>query len=92
MYVINGKNVLCTLELDESEAYVYFSYFCLCDQVPVLSYSSKFASCLYGPFRDAAGSAPSFGDRKTYQLPLGSAGLAIRAAVRPYKILENQEI
>lgn len=50
-------------------------------QVPVLSYSSKFSSCLYGPFRDAAGSAPTFGDRKTYQLPLGSAGLAIRAAV-----------
>jgi len=50
--------------------------------IPVLSYSSKFASCLYGPFRDAAGSAPTFGDRRTYQLPSGSAGLAIRAADR----------
>lgn len=35
---------------------------------PVLSYSAKFASAFYGPFRDAAGSAPQFGDRKTYQL------------------------
>lgn len=48
----------------------------------VLSYSVKFASSFYGPFRDAAKSAPSFGDRKAYQLPLGSRGLAIRAARR----------
>lgn len=34
----------------------------------VLGYSAKFASSFYGPFRDAAGSAPSFGDRKTYQM------------------------
>ena len=33
----------------------------------------------YGPFRDAAGSAPSHGDRKAYQLPPGGAGLARRA-------------
>ena len=47
-----------------------------------MSYSVKFASCFYGPFRDAAHSAPSFGDRKRYQLPPGSRGLAIRAADR----------
>jgi len=34
----------------------------------ILSYSAKYASAFYGPFRDAAGSAPSFGDRKTYQM------------------------
>ena len=51
-------------------------------QVAVLSYSVKFASCFYGPFRDAAHSAPSFGDRKRYQLPPGSRGLAMRAADR----------
>jgi porphobilinogen synthase len=34
----------------------------------VMAYSSKHASCLYGPFRDAAGSTPSFGDRKSYQM------------------------
>lgn len=48
----------------------------------VLSYSVKFASGFYGPFRDAAKSAPSFGDRKCYQLPTGSRGLALRAARR----------
>ncbi|CEL93170.1 unnamed protein product [Vitrella brassicaformis CCMP3155] len=52
------------------------------EHIPVMSYSSKFASCFYGPFRDAAGSAPGFGDRKGYQLPPGSRGLAIRASVR----------
>ena len=51
-------------------------------KVGVLSYSSKFASSFYGPFREAAHSAPQFGDRKRYQLPLGSRGLAVRAADR----------
>lgn len=50
-------------------------------QVSVLSYSVKFASSFYGPFRDAAKSAPAFGDRKCYQLTYGSKGLAKRAAV-----------
>lgn len=48
----------------------------------VLSYACKFASGFYGPFRDAAKSAPSTGDRKSYQLPSGSKGLALRAAKR----------
>jgi len=47
-----------------------------------MSYSAKFASCFYGPFRDAAKSAPAFGDRKCYQLPPGARGLARRAIVR----------
>lgn len=51
-------------------------------QVAVLSYAVKFASNFYGPFRDAARSAPAFGDRKCYQLPSGARGLAYRAAVR----------
>jgi len=50
--------------------------------VAVLSYSSKFASCFYGPFRDAAQSAPSSGNRRAYQLPAASTGLAVRAAER----------
>lgn len=37
-------------------------------QTRILAYSAKYASAYYGPFRDAAGSAPSFGDRKTYQM------------------------
>lgn len=56
-------------------------------KVSVLSYSVKFASSFYGPFRDAAKSAPAFGDRKCYQLPYGSKGVAKRAAVSPVKTL-----
>lgn len=37
-------------------------------QVGILSYSAKYASCFYGPFRDALDSAPGFGDKKTYQM------------------------
>ena len=36
--------------------------------IPIMAYSAKYASAFYGPFRDAAGSAPSFGDRKSYQM------------------------
>lgn len=38
------------------------------ERVSIMSYSAKYSSAFYGPFRDAAGSAPSFGDRKTYQM------------------------
>lgn len=38
------------------------------DELPIMSYSAKYASSFYGPFRDAAHSAPSFGDRRTYQM------------------------
>ena len=51
-------------------------------KVAVLSYSTKFASSFYGPFREAAHSAPQFGDRKRYQLPAGSQGLGVRASDR----------
>lgn len=47
-------------------------------EVPILSYASKFASAFYGPFREAADSAPQFGDRKTYQMD----GANIREAMR----------
>ena len=39
-------------------------------EAPIMSYAVKYASAFYGPFRDAAGSAPSFGDRKSYQMDL----------------------
>mmetsp|Transcript_17305 Transcript_17305/g.31178 ORF Transcript_17305/g.31178 Transcript_17305/m.31178 type:complete len:327 (-) Transcript_17305:1726-2706(-) len=51
-------------------------------EVGLMSYSAKFKSCLYGPFRDAADSAPSFGDRAAYQLPASARDLALRAAKR----------
>jgi len=44
----------------------------------LLSYSAKFASAFYGPFRDAADSTPAFGDRKTYQMPSTNAREAMR--------------
>jgi len=55
------------------------------NKVTLMSYSAKFASSLYGPFRDAAGSAPAFGDRKCYQLPPAAKGLARRAMQRDMK-------
>ena len=51
-------------------------------RVLLMSYSAKFSGCLYGPFRDAAGSVPAFGDRRCYQLPPGGRGLARRAITR----------
>lgn len=51
-------------------------------RVAVMSYSAKFASCFYGPFRDAAHSGMAFGDRSFYQLPAGSRSLALRAVQR----------
>ncbi|KAI8607545.1 MGC84775 protein-like protein [Chytriomyces sp. MP71] len=53
----------------------------LAGNVAVMAYSAKFASGFYGPFRDAACSAPTSGDRKCYQLPPMSRGLARRALV-----------
>jgi porphobilinogen synthase len=50
--------------------------------VSVMSYSAKFASVFYGPFREAAASGMSFGDRSKYQLPPASRGLALRAIER----------
>lgn len=54
----------------------------LAHQVMLMSYAAKYATCLYGPFREAAGSAPSKGDRKAYQLPPAGAGLGRRAVLR----------
>jgi len=48
--------------------------------VAILSYAVKYASAFYGPFRDAAGSTPSFGDRKSYQMDPANAQEALREA------------
>ena len=47
------------------------------ETVAIMSYSVKYASSFYGPFRDAAGSAPSFGDRKTYQMDPANSNEAL---------------
>jgi porphobilinogen synthase len=48
------------------------------ERVPILSYAAKFASAFYGPFREAADSAPQFGDRRSYQMD----GANLREAMR----------
>jgi porphobilinogen synthase len=45
---------------------------------PIMSYAAKFASAFYGPFREAAGSAPKFGDRRSYQMDAANANEALR--------------
>jgi len=52
-----------------------------CLDAALLSYSTKFASAFYGPFRDAAGSAPKSGDRRAYQLDPRNARAAVRESV-----------
>lgn len=49
--------------------------------LPIMSYSTKFASAYYGPFRDVAESAPSFGDRKTYQMDPANRREAIAESI-----------
>lgn len=50
------------------------------EMIPILSYAVKYASSFYGPFRDAAHSAPQFGDRKTYQMDPANVREALREA------------
>src|SRR5688572_23025075 len=47
----------------------------------IMAYSAKYASCFYGPFRDALDSAPGFGDKKTYQMDFGNRIEAVKEAV-----------
>ncbi len=51
------------------------------ENIPIMAYSVKFASSFYGPFRDAADSAPAFGDRKTYQMDYHNRREAIKEAM-----------
>jgi glutamate-1-semialdehyde 2,1-aminomutase len=50
------------------------------NETAIMSYAVKFASAFYGPFREAAASAPSLGDRRGYQLPIGNRREALREA------------
>ena len=49
--------------------------------LPIVAYSAKFASAFYGPFREAADSAPAFGDRRSYQMDPANADEAVREAL-----------
>lgn len=48
------------------------------DSIPIMSYAAKYASGFYGPFREAAGSAPAFGDRRSHQMDPANADEALR--------------
>jgi porphobilinogen synthase len=48
------------------------------EETPIMSYAAKFASAFYGPFREAAESAPQFGDRRSYQMDAANASEALR--------------
>ncbi len=50
--------------------------------LPIMSYSAKYASGLYGPFRDAAGSTPQFGDRRSHQMDVANSDEALRLVQR----------
>ena len=58
--------------------------------VPIMSYSTKYASGFYGPFRDAADSAPAFGDRRAYQMDPANAEEGVREAA--YDIAEGADM
>ena len=66
--MMDGRVAAIREALDEQDA----------EEVPVLAYSAKYASAFYGPFREAAGSAPSFGDRRSYQMDPANAREALR--------------
>ena len=51
------------------------------ENIPIMSYAVKYSSSFYGPFREAAGSAPSFGDRKTFQMDYHNRKEAMREAL-----------
>jgi len=50
-------------------------------KVGIMAYSAKYASCFYGPFRDALDSAPGFGDKKTYQMDYANRSEAVKEAL-----------
>jgi porphobilinogen synthase len=49
-----------------------------CSHIPIMSYSAKYASSFYGPFRDAAEGAPKFGDRRSHQMDIANSDEALR--------------
>jgi len=60
------------------------------EHIPILSYAVKYSSTFYGPFREAAGSAPSFGDRKSYQMDPANVREALREAA--YDVEEGADM
>jgi porphobilinogen synthase len=74
-HVEAGADVVCPSDMMDGRVAAIRSEL---PQTPIVAYSAKYASAFYGPFRDAAGSAPSFGDRRGYQLDSGNVREALR--------------
>ncbi|MDQ3633749.1 MAG: porphobilinogen synthase [Acidobacteriota bacterium] len=66
--MMDGRVAAIRRKLDENEFF----------ETPIMAYSAKYSSALYGPFREAAESAPQFGDRKSYQMDYRNSDEAIR--------------
>ena len=66
--MMDGRIAACRRALDDAELH----------STAIVAYSAKYASAFYGPFRDAAGSAPAFGDRRSYQLDPANVREALR--------------
>lgn len=66
--MMDGRIAAIRAALDEADA---------CD-IPIMSYAAKYASAFYGPFREAAGSTPQFGDRRSYQMDAANRREAVR--------------
>ena len=71
----NGESWNDSLLISEPDANGHYT-------APIMSYAVKYASGFYGPFRDAAGSAPSFGDRKSYQMDCHNVREALKEAMQ----------
>ena len=54
-------------------------------EIPIMAYAAKYASCLYAPFREAADSSPTFGDRRSYQMDVANAREALREIDARYR-------
>src|SRR5438552_901468 len=74
-HVEAGADVVCPSEMMDGRVAAIRAEL---PETPIVAYSPKSASPFYGPFRDAAGSAPSFGDRRGYQMDPGNVREALR--------------
>ncbi len=74
-HVDAGADVVCPSDMMDGRVAAIRE---LLPQTPIVAYSAKYASAFYGPFRDAADSAPAFGDRRGYQMDPGNVREALR--------------
>lgn len=75
-YALAGAHMVAPSDMMDSRIAAIRS--AIPEQTALMSYAAKFASAMYGPFRDAAGSGCVSGDRSGYQLPIASRRLALR--------------